>query len=241
MTMRCQRAKEHVSELLDGTLGAPKEALLRRHLEECTDCRAFLRDLEAIKGEAERLEKLVPPETAWTNVLAGIRERRSAGRAAERSAQGLPAWVVSFLGLRPLQYAVAAALVVTVTVGLAYFQPWGVALSADKAAIDRQTLVKLDEAEQYYQQAVQALSEAVATQQGGFNSEVAQVFQENLAIVDASIESCRQAVRRDPRDLETQYALMASYSQKVQLMTEWVMAQRTSTEKETSENGSRVQ
>jgi anti-sigma factor RsiW len=241
MTMRCQRAKKHISELLDGTLGTAQEVLLKRHLEECTGCRAFLRDLEAIKGEAGRLEKLVPPETAWTNVLAGLRKRRTTERAAERSAQGLPAWAVSFFGLRRLQYVVAAALVVAVTVGLAYFQPWGEALSADKAAIDRQTLVKLDEAEQYYEQAVKALSEAVATQQGGLNSEVAQVFRENLAIVDASIESCRQAVRHDPRDLETQYALMASYGQKVQLMTEWVMVQRTSAEKEASEIGPQVQ
>lgn len=203
------------------------------------------------------MERLTPPDTAWLSILSRLREERTAESFGAETARvpGLLAGGGAAGTTRPtangvsravtladrflkglafsisshrFQYATVAALIVVVTFGLVYLQPWGEALSADQAALDRQTLAKLDEARWHYEQAINALSEAMTTQQGSLNPQVAQVFRENLRVLDQSIEVCRQAVRNNPRDLEAQYALMASYKQKVQLMTEWVMAQSPS-------------
>jgi hypothetical protein len=215
--MRCRRAQEYLSEYIDGTLQPDREAALLRHVEQCADCRALLRDFEAIIGEARGLERLVPPDSAWLKIRAGIEQ---SGRLKPEPA---------FFRFRPRLATAAVTVVVLVALlGLLHFRPWQSRLSAEEAAVDKVTLTKLDEAERYYEQAVGALNEALAAQRGSLDPEVTRVFETNLAVVDASIETCRKAVRRDPRDLQAQYALLASYKNKVQLMTDLIAARRSS-------------
>ncbi|UCF77816.1 MAG: zf-HC2 domain-containing protein [Candidatus Eiseniibacteriota bacterium] len=221
--MKCRRAQKYISEYVDGILGSALEKSLKSHLEGCSDCRAFLDDFRTIAGEAGRLEKLIPPDRVWTDIRMQLREKRSAAHVEESER-----WRLFPLLPSRLHFAVASAMgiLLLMVLGAIYFQPWNRGLPPESAAVDRQTLEKIDEAEWYYQQAIQALSEAVEGQEGDLAPEVAEVFRANLEIVDASLEACRKAVRRAPRDLDAKYALLESYKQKVQLLTDWVLIQQ---------------
>ncbi len=222
--MRCSRAQKYISEYVDGILDSGLEESLTRHLAECADCRTFLKDLQAMTGDVKNLEKLIPPDDVWFNVRAQLRDERSKTRVQDTERPGL----FSFMPSR-LHLAVATAMVVFVVIVavLLYSQPWNKGLPVEQAAMDRQTIEKLDEAQWHYQQAIEALTEVVAAQQGKLDPEIVEVFRVNLEIVNSSLEACRQAVRRSPRDLDAQYALMESYRQKVQLLTDWALAQRS--------------
>lgn len=80
------------------------------------------------------------------------------------------------------------------------------------------TLAKLDEAQGHYEQAVRALGEAFAAQKGELDPQVAELFERNLAVIDATIQACRAAVRAEPDDLEARNYLLAAYTQKVALL-----------------------
>jgi anti-sigma factor RsiW len=224
MTMRCMQAKKLVSEYVDGALDERRAAELERHLDSCEECRELLRDFRGIVREARDMKTVTPPDTAWEKIsgaLAGPRIEEPAGRAVwrERPARAF------FLSRHPLWSAAAAALVLVVG-GLALTQPWRSGLPAGSGSADTYTLAKLDEAKGYYRQAIKALGEAVAGQKGSLDPRLAAAFNKNLAAMDASIEACQQAVRRDPGNLENQNFLLAAYQDKVELLTNLIAVKR---------------
>ncbi len=224
--MRCRLAQKDISEYLDGTLEAGRSEALRAHLERCDSCRSFLEDLREISGRAQRFAPLDPPDRVWENIRSALRERKAAPTGAERLS---PAFSRPRFAVR---FALASAAVLVVVGGLVLFQPWksGVApldLDAEKAALNRKTLDKLNEAEWHYQEAVKALRQAIESQEGALDPQMAAVFAANLGIVEASIEACRRAVESDPKDLKARNALLAAYGKKVQILTEWASAAET--------------
>jgi hypothetical protein len=225
--MRCRHAQRDISEFIDGALSADREASLKRHLQGCAECRAVLKDLQAIAGEAKGLEKLLPPDRVWLKIRAGLRDKRAAaGGRSLRPAAHRPAFSFSSPRFR-LAFASSLGLLI-IAAGLFYFQPWRKAMPIEKAALERRTLDKLNEAEWHYRQAIQALNEAVAAQaaEGSLSPELVRVFQANLATVDASIQACLQVVRQDPRDLKAQNALLEAYKGKVMILTAWASVQK---------------
>ena len=91
-------------------------------------------------------------------------------------------------------------------------------LSAAAKGGEAYTLAKLDEAERHYEQAIQALGEAFAADKDGLAPAVVELFDRNLAVVDATIQACRAAVRTEPDDLEARNYLLAAYTRKITLL-----------------------
>jgi tetratricopeptide (TPR) repeat protein len=88
------------------------------------------------------------------------------------------------------------------------------------------TLAKLDEAERYYQQAIKSLGEAFTAEKGTLSPQVAEFFDRNLSVVDATIQACRRAVLDEPEDLEARNYLLAAYTQKITLLDSALDLQR---------------
>jgi len=222
--MRCSQAKKLVSEYVDGTLDERRAAELERHLDSCEECRELSRDFQGIVREARDMKTVTPPDTAWEKIsgaLAGPQIEEPAGRAVRRARPSR----AFFLSRHPLWSAAAAALVLVVG-GLALIQPWRSNLSPGPGSADKYTLAKLDEAKGYYRQAIKALGEAAAAQKGALDPKLAAAFDKNLAMMDASIEACQQAVRRDPGNLGNQNFLLAAYQDKVELLTDLIAVKK---------------
>ena len=217
--MRCRKAQEYISRSVDGELEGRRSARLERHLAACEECRAFAADLERIASGAAELAAPEPSDKVWRNIRAGLETGTVKPVMDGASLDRRPPFGLSLPALR---YAGAAALaLVLIASGVAIGRRWGrtdVRLAPAPESRQAYTLAKLDEAERYYEQAVQSLGEAFSAGKGTLPPEVAEIFDRNLAVVDATIQACRAAVRTEPDDLEARNYLLAAYTRKITLL-----------------------
>ncbi len=215
--MRCRKAREEINRMVDGELDPRRAARLDRHLEECGECRALLADLRKIVGGAAEIEGPEPSDEVWRNIRAGLEARALPTSAEGARLDRRPLFGLSLPGVR---YAgVAALALVLVVSGLIVGRRQGrrdARMSPE--AREAYTLAKLDEAQDHYEQAVRALGEAFAAEKGALDPQVAELFERNLAVIDATIQACRAAVQAEPDDLEARNYLLAAYTQKVSLL-----------------------
>ena len=227
--MRCRKAQKFVSLAVDGELDARRTARLERHMRDCAACRTLFEDFRGLAAEASNLRGPEPSEAVWMRIRARLTAPE--GRPA---AEGIRAWARPHsLWLSPaLRYAGAAALALVIIVSaiIIGLRPGPAGAPAGLGERERYTLAKLDEAERHYQQAIQALSEAFSAQKGVLAPQVVEMFEQNLAVVDATIQACRQAVLEEPEDLQARSFLLAAYMNKVTLLDSALDIQRRSPE-----------
>jgi len=223
--MRCRKVHGFISRSVDGELEANESVRLERHLETCSECRSLLEDLRRIVGAAAELGTPEPSEKVWRNVRAGL-----AGGGSKAPVEGITVERRPFfgMGLPAFRFAGAAALAIvlivsSVVVGLRLGRRTG---PSGLEAGERYTLAKLDEAERYYRQAIKSLSEAFTAGRGALAPQVAEVFDRNMAVIDATIQACRRSVLDEPDDLEARNYLMAAYTRKITLLDSALDLQR---------------
>lgn len=205
--MRCRKVQRYISLAVDGELDARRTARLERHLQDCEDCRSLRTDLRELVAAAPALRGPEPSEAVWQKIKAGLTAR---GQRRPLSIRMSPI----------LRYAGVAVLALVFVVGgvLISRRTGDGGPSESPMAKQKYTLAKLDEAEGYYQQAIKALSEAFSAQKGALAPEAMEMFERNLAVVDATIQACRQAVLAEPEDLQARSFLLAAYMNKVTLL-----------------------
>lgn len=221
--MRCAKARKMINDDLDGLLAPEKKAALNSHLESCPGCRDLRDEFAAIVKEAGNLPALEPSALAWAGIAARLRQTERERRVPVRE-RGFRAAVLRPAGWR---YALAAALALMIIgSGVMVGLKWrGGAARGGEGSMDF-TLAKLSEAQDYYEKAVSALSEAVRSRKEGMDPRLAEAFQQNLESIDATIQACQQVVRRDPDNLTARDYLLAAYRDKVSFLEE-VMGLRT--------------
>jgi tetratricopeptide (TPR) repeat protein len=224
--MRCRKAHEYISRSVDRELTSREAARLERHLASCGECRELQEDMRRIVDRAARLETPEPSDRVWRNVRAGL-----AAGSLRPSLEGAASEKRPFFvwGVPAVRLAGAAALaLVLIASGLFVGLRLGrQTTSLSPADGEKYTLAKLDEAERYYQQAIRSLSEAFAARKGTLAPQVAELFDRNLSVIDATIQACRRAVLEEPDDLEARNYLLAAYTQKVTLLDSALDLQRT--------------
>ena len=213
--MRCTTARKWISEYIDGELDRRKEEVLEEHCAACSDCRKLMKDFQKISRGAAHLEEISPPENAWLK----IRERLPGEeQKVIKVAPSRPGW----LSQPRFSYAVSAALILFVIIGIFVIRPFdrngqGILPLSES---QQYTLSKLHEAEHHYKLAINALAEAVAGQEGELDPKMTEVFRTNLAIIDASIDACQQAILTNPNNIESRNYLLAAYREKTNLLTQ---------------------
>jgi predicted anti-sigma-YlaC factor YlaD len=213
--MRCITARKWISEHIDGELDKKREAALEEHCSICADCQKLRTDFQKISRSAAHLRDVSPPETAWLKIQEKL---PSEEQEVIKVASGRPSW----LSQPRLSFVASATLVLLIVVGIFVIRPFDRNGQDILAATESQqyTLSKLQEAEHHYKLAIQALAEAVAAQEGELDPKVAEVFRTNLAIIDASIDACQQAILTNPNNIDSRNYLLAAYREKTNLLTE---------------------
>jgi tetratricopeptide (TPR) repeat protein len=225
--MRCRKAEKLISESLEGLLSGEQEAALRHHLETCAKCRELSLDFEVIIREAKRLPQLDPTPTSWQKISAGVRHQ---GRPADSLTDGYKGWLPGLFHPARLRYALAAALALVIVGGVLVveFRSRQVDLAAQKGSVEF-TLAKLEEAQRYYEKAIKALNEAVQSQKNSLDPLLAEVFKDNLGAMDASIQACREMIKKDPDNLAARSYLLTAYREKVSFLEQMVAVESAST------------
>jgi anti-sigma factor RsiW len=225
--MRCRKAEKLISESLEGLLSGGQEAALRHHLETCAKCRELSLDFEVIIREAKRLPQLDPTPPSWQKILAGVRHQR---RPADSLAAGYKGWRPRLFHPASLRYALAAVLALVIVGGVVVvrFKSRQVGPAAQEGSVEF-TLAKLEEAQRYYEKAIKALNEAVQSQKNSLDPLLAEVFKDNLGAMDASIQACREMIKKDPDNLAARSYLLTAYREKVSFLEQMVAVESAST------------
>ena len=226
--MRCRKAQKYISEYVDGTVKPRKAAGLERHIETCAACREVLADFQSLTTGARALDAPEPGDGVWRKIEARL-------AAGERGRETVPAprreaprgWAFG-LGTPALRFAGVAALALVliasgIIIGRGLGQKGTVTYPRNSEGY---TLAKLDEAERYYQKAINSLSEAFAAERGTMVPQVAEMFEKNLSVIDATIQACRQAVLKEPDDLQARNYLLTAYMDKVSFLDTALESQR---------------
>jgi tetratricopeptide (TPR) repeat protein len=235
--MRCRKAHEYISRSVDGELAGRQAARLGRHLGSCGECRALLEDLRKIVGGATELDRPEPSDRVWRNIRTGL-----AAADVKPLVEGISLEPRPFFGLGApaLRYAGVAALAVVLVVSGVVIGTrlgrQGTPAGSDRG--EKYTLAKLDEAERYYQQAIKSLSEAFISERGALVPQVAELFDRNLAVIDATIQACRRAVLEEPDDLQARSYLLSAYTEKVTLLDSALDLQKR--DRETAGQGKKI-
>jgi tetratricopeptide (TPR) repeat protein len=159
----------------------------------------------------------------WQKIAAGVREvrRHAPAEAAEEQIRLRRFWAPAGWA-----YAAAAALLLLAVGGGIYRQVRQAAGEHERGRSVEFTLAKLQEAQGYYEKAIQALNQAVEAQESRMDPRLADVFKRNLAAMDETIQACRQIVEQDPDNITVRAYLLTAYREKVNFLEEVMGAGR---------------
>jgi len=213
--MRCASIKKMLIEYIDGDLSQKQNTSIKKHLKECPECEKLLEDFKKIANSAGKLEKHSPPKETWGKIEARLNSGQNESFTPDLDQR-------KWFSLPGFRYAAASAGIVLIIAGAVIVGPQYLrkeAVSAGFSSSQEYTLGKLKEAEKHYQQAINALGEAVAAQEKQFDPKVAEVFKTNLKIINSSISACKQAVLSNPENFEPYKYLLAVYKEKEDLLS----------------------
>ncbi len=190
-----------------GDIDPPAEAVA--HLEQCSNCRAMVEDLELICSSAKALAEppQEPPERVWLNLRDRLREE---GIIRESEPIASQDWIAEiFAMLRRPVLAGAYAVLSLAAVGLVWLQspapdqPDTSAVASAVPDISR-SLDNMETATIQHLHPADSAADASLTR--------------NIAVVDKFIALCEKTVREHPRDADAREYLNGAYQQKSELL-----------------------
>jgi len=192
--MMCNEWETQLNEYVDGTLAAEARALVEAHLAGCAGCRAAVVELRAlVAGAADLPKRIEPARDLWTGIAARV-GKREAGN-----------------GKRWWRTALAAAA--TLVIGFALYR-----LLPPSAVHHRSEGTGWVAVQAQYEQASDELTRALATERDRLAPATVALLERNLAVIDAALRESRDALARDPENVELRGLVASAARQKVELL-----------------------
>ncbi|MBP6909891.1 MAG: zf-HC2 domain-containing protein [Candidatus Saccharicenans sp.] len=239
--MRCHKAQLLINKLLDGEIKEKDYHQLEAHLAGCSKCSRIYEEWQAIssgaKAEAASTGELEPSAAVWeklksqleAEIIPGLKEKsenKSKREPGKKPFQRLrlPGW-----GWR---YSAALFIMLIMMAGaffLGRYHQQQLAGPKSQLANGQQVLEKIEEADFYYRQAIESLTEAMklAAADKGFPPEMAEILQANLQLLDRTIDLCQQAINREPDNLQARDYLLSAYNSKLDFLNNMLETSRS--------------
>lgn len=236
--MKCRKAQRFINELLDGELREKDRQELQAHLEKCARCRELHEELASMKEKIVPAGQVEPSARVWENLrnrlqaeiipqlqaeAAGPVKERTRTRIAELFRAPAPAFKYALATLVLMAFIAGAFFL-----GRYYQKPGQPEL---QVASQNPAIQKLQEAEFYYQKAVQSLTQALESSENGLPPEMAEILQANLGLLDRTIDLARQAVNEQPDNLQAREYLLSAYSSKASFLNTMLETKKSLTAK----------
>jgi len=192
--MMCNEWETQLNEYVDGTLAAEARALVEAHLAGCAGCRAAVVELRAlVAGAADLPKRIEPARDLWTGIAArvGKREVRNGKRWWRTALAAAATLVIGFAVYRLLPPFAA------------HYRPVGEGWLAVEAQ---------------YEQASDELTRALATERDRLAPATVALLERNLAVIDAALRESRDALARDPENVELRGLVASAAREKVELL-----------------------
>ena len=224
--MACERYRQPIQELIDGTLGPIRRAELELHLDQCGDCRAFAKDLRWIHDSAASLPQLEPPGRVWLQIAGRLRQEGRVTAPVPIARSRRPSALL----------AIAAALVIAVGGSVLMLMRMYRAPQAQTAATTtapaggnaegttavESAAAEFRLAEQHLQNAISKLEQASKADDGVIDAQTAAALQKNLQVIDQAIAESRAALRQEPQSTRARDSLFELLRQKVTLLQDTI-------------------
>lgn len=226
MSLRCED-RERI--FMDGTL--EEWTALEQHTASCKVCAQELRAWRELSTAAAELRDYSADPSLWTRISASLetplaQAAQEAARESARLAAREKRWV--FLGFdwrMPLvwQTAVAAALVLAMTLGGAYVyeQSWQTGTAPGTAGnvtknplLNDRALSEVERTENAYMQAIDKLAGEAKPQLDAGESPLMDGYREKLLVLDSAIDELRLGAGQNPSNAHLRYQLLAMYREK---------------------------
>ena len=211
--MKCIEIQSKISDWVDG---GPAEGELESHLKVCQACASFHEDILALKQSSSALGPVDPPSHLWASLHAQL-VSEGLIKAQEAKQSFWQRWFPTVLmpSLKPAFGGAILALILSTT--LFYFYE-------HRGAKDRgitseaQVFFDLQQAEQHYQKAIEALSEVSKRKIETLDPAMAQILNDNLATMDYYVKECQDAVKSSPDNPLVHRYLLTAYQKKIEIM-----------------------
>jgi hypothetical protein len=215
--MTCQELDLRLDDWLDGALTGAAAREVEAHLASCAACRERERQLRSLLAHAAALPRSVAPER---DLWPGIARQIGGGFSGwlgwgARGFQplALAAAAVVVLGLAALVFTrIAPERVRTVTMPAA--SPSATTFVAGSSVSDP----ALAEAERQYEEAAQALLEALQRRRSVLSAEDLARVEANLQVIDRALAEVREALVKDPANPELNRMLVDTHKKKVDVL-----------------------
>ena len=192
--MMCGDREAQLNEYVDGTLAADARALVETHLAQCAGCREAVAELRGLLVGARGLPRTIEPGSElWTGIAGRIGKRET--RNGKRWGRG----------------ALAAAA--TLVIGFALYR-----LLPPSTVVSRPEGRGWVAVQAEYEEATDELTRALATERDRLEPATVALLERNLGVIDAAIRESRDALARDPGNVELRGLFAAAARQKVELL-----------------------
>jgi len=192
--MMCNEWETQLNEYVDGTLAAEARALVEAHLAGCAGCREAVVELRAlVAGAADLPKRIEPAQDLWTGVANRIGKRETGS------------------GKRWWRGALAAAA--TLVIGFAVYRLLPPSAAHHRPAGEGWVTLQAE-----YEQATDELTSVLAAERDRLAPATVALLQRNLAVIDAALRESRDALARDPENVELRGLVASAARQKVELL-----------------------
>jgi anti-sigma factor RsiW len=223
--MACDRYREQIHELVDGTLGPIRAAELEQHLATCPSCRALANDLQRIHAAATTLDTPRPRDHVWLQIAGRLRQE---GRVHDR-----PETPHASRGNHYMWLGIAAALVLAVGAALFMLRPRGgenpVPTTASTQAGNpspgdsvQSGVEDLRQAERLLQSGIAKLKEGMGSDEQALPVAAASTLDRNLQILDQAIAESSAALQQEPQNVAARTSLFDALQRKIALLQDTI-------------------
>jgi predicted anti-sigma-YlaC factor YlaD len=213
--MTCQELDARLDDWIDGELPPAAAAEVEAHLASCALCQERERRLRQVLAHAASLPRSVtPPRDLWPGIARRVeRERSWSWASGSWSPWALAAAATVVVGLAAALWSGRPpAAVKTVEIPVASPEA---RLAAMPGVVSDPALA---EAEREYEEAANALLEALQKRQSEVQPETLAAVRSNLEVIDRALAEVRQALAQNPSNLELNRMLVATHRKKVEVL-----------------------
>jgi hypothetical protein len=203
--MKRHPSEELLNDYVDETLSAAERLELERHLAECDDCGDTVEEIRSLVRRAAELPDLPPAR----DLLPGIR------RATHQDRAGFQRWGALAASLIIVGAAAIGTLLLQQRTGQSVAR---VPAAQTTESSEVTAMAELRAAEEAFAKAAQVLLETLESRRGELPQEALAALEENITLIDESIDEVRRSLNPDGDQVESGRALTALYQQKMQLI-----------------------
>jgi len=213
--MKCKHAHKHISDYIDGMLDASAVHQLETHLATCENCSKLLAEMTSLVKDARQMENVQPSKDVWLSIRKELIQKEQETKTRRTQLSDF----FNFIKYQRSLAIASSALFVIIISSVIFYNglPFLTNNSNDPIKIAQQ---HFEEAEKHYQIAINSLQKNMPDYEAKLPADLAAVFDENLKIIDQSIQVCQTAIREQSDNEAANALLMACYKKKIELLNE---------------------